>query len=108
MKRIHLNLSVVTIALLISLLSLAVLFSLPPSPAKASPSLLPACGTIQHTTKCSTGACVYNPGAGCPGGWVYTCNAKWITYYTNGKKVGANAGTGNWCSYTSNCQSTCQ
>jgi hypothetical protein len=111
---IRLDVSLLGVALVASVLSLALLVSSPPLVSAAStdrpigPSPESLCGLLVQTTYCNTGQCgSYSPNPDCPGGWMYYCNQKVLRIYQAGQQVGDPAGTGWFCSPSNTCITTC-
>lgn len=106
MKRIRFGLSILAIALVISLVvSLLSLTDLLSPPAKADPE---PCTNYLYTTYCNTGSCVPSDPDGCgPGQWSYYCARNYLLVYANGQKVGSSASSGYYCNTTRTCYSTC-
>jgi hypothetical protein len=101
-QRFYVNLSIITIALLISLSSALIVAR----PALASTQA--ACANYLTTSVCEN-ACVPSDPNGCGvGQWSYYCSYKTLTIYMNGQKVGGFNGGGSVCKVHTNCNSTCQ
>lgn len=103
-----LNITLIGLALAISLLSLAFLISSPTQASAASidgPESL--CGAFLYTTYCNAGPCSPSPNQDCPGGWMYFCGRKLLDVYQHGEIVGSSTSPGWFCSTTYTCYTTC-